>query len=140
MVTDRKGRGGGDKEESGRLSVLTQDEVVLSQLCVPDLFVEGAAGVQIHVSHEAAAVEVLPDLPQSEGRNRPFTTRQQHTSTSGRVEQTYVNGATLVAYLLSVLLTGGSYRYHHDLRRGEPERPGTTHLDYEKVSRKGRGG
>lgn len=47
---------------------------------------------------------------------------------------------SLVAYLLSVLLTGGSYRYHHDLRWGEPERPGTKHLDYEKVSRKGRGG
>lgn len=73
FLTDRKGRGCGDKEESERLLVLTEDEVVLSQLCVPDLFVQGAAGVQIHVSHEAAAVEVLPDLPQSEGRNRPVT-------------------------------------------------------------------
>lgn len=73
FLTDRKGTGVGDKEESERLLVLTEDEVVLSQLCVPDLFVQGAAGVQIHVSHEAAAVEVLPDLPQSEGRNRPVT-------------------------------------------------------------------
>lgn len=73
LLTDRKGRDGGDKEESERLLVLTQDEVVLSQLCVPDLFVQGAARVQIHVSHEAAAVEVLPDLPQSGGRNRLVT-------------------------------------------------------------------
>lgn len=73
FLTDRKGRGGGDKEGSERLLALTQDEVVLCQLCVPDLFVQGAAGVQIHVSHEAAAVEVLPDLPQSGGRNRPVT-------------------------------------------------------------------
>lgn len=77
-MTDRKGRGGGgDKEESERRLALTQDEVVLSQLRVPDLFVQGAAGVQIHVSHEAAAVEVLPDLPQSEGRTRPVTEQQQ---------------------------------------------------------------
>lgn len=45
----------------------TQDEVVLRQLSVPDLFVQGAAGVQVHVRHEAAAVEVLPHLPSSGG-------------------------------------------------------------------------
>lgn len=42
---------------------LTQDEVILRQLCISDLFVQGAAGVEIHVSHEAAAVEFLLDLP-----------------------------------------------------------------------------
>lgn len=41
---------------------LTQDEVVLSQLSVPDLLVEGAAGVHVHVSHEAAVVEFLLHL------------------------------------------------------------------------------
>lgn len=39
FLMDRRGRGGGDKEESERLLVLTQDEVVLCQLRVPDLFV-----------------------------------------------------------------------------------------------------
>ena len=42
---------------------LTQDEVVLRQLSISDLFVQSAAGVEIHVSHEAAVVELLPDLP-----------------------------------------------------------------------------
>lgn len=45
---------------------LTQNEVVLRQLSVPDLFVQSAAGVHVHVSHEAAAVEVLPDLQTTE--------------------------------------------------------------------------
>lgn len=39
-----------------------QDEVILRQLCISDLFVQGAAGVEIHVSHEAAAVEFLLDF------------------------------------------------------------------------------
>lgn len=41
----------------------------------------------------------------------------------------------LVGYLMSVLLAGGAYGYDHDLRWGEPERPGTKHLDYKRGSR-----
>lgn len=41
-------------------------------------------------------------------------------------------GVCLVPHLLSVLLTGGSHGYDHDLRGGEPERPGTKHLDYSR--------
>jgi len=44
------------------VSPLTQDEVVLRQLCVSDLFVQSAAGVDIHVGHEAAVVKFLLDL------------------------------------------------------------------------------
>lgn len=43
---------------------LTQDEVVLCQLCISDLFVQSAAGVEIHISHEAAVVKFLFDLQQ----------------------------------------------------------------------------
>lgn len=60
------GGGGGRRQERGggreRETQLTQDEVVLRQLSVSDLFVERAAGVQVHVSHEAAAVEVFLHL------------------------------------------------------------------------------
>lgn len=41
---------------------LTQDEVVLSQLGVPDLLVKGAAGVHVHVCHKATFVEFQPNL------------------------------------------------------------------------------
>lgn len=56
---------GNNRLKSKRKSVLplTQDEVVLRQLCISDLFVQSAAGVKIHVSHEAAVVEFLLDLP-----------------------------------------------------------------------------
>lgn len=48
-----------------KATTLTQDKVVLSQLSVPDLLVEGAAGVHVHVGHEAAVVEFLPNLTHS---------------------------------------------------------------------------
>lgn len=52
-----------DRQKSKRMSILTQDEVVLRQLCISNLFVQSAAGVQIHVSYEATVVKFLPDLP-----------------------------------------------------------------------------
>jgi len=39
-----------------------QDEVVLGQLCISDLFVKSAARVHIHIYHEPTKVEFLPDL------------------------------------------------------------------------------
>lgn len=65
------GRGGRDTKDTERkrqtrseksVSTLTQDEVVLCQLCVSDLFVQSAAWVEIHVGHETAHVEFLLDL------------------------------------------------------------------------------
>lgn len=57
-----KRRGTTDSKE-----ILTQDEVVLCQLGIPDLFVEGAAGVHVYVSHEAAVVEFLLHLTHKQG-------------------------------------------------------------------------
>ena len=51
-----------DKRSEKSVSTLTQDEVVLCQLCVSDLFVQSAAWVEIHIGHEAADVEFLLDL------------------------------------------------------------------------------
>lgn len=52
-----------DRRVKDSVLPLTQDEVVLRHLCISDLFVQSAAGVEIHVSHEAAVVEFLLDLP-----------------------------------------------------------------------------
>lgn len=48
----------------------TQDEVVLCQLCISDLFVKSAAWVQIHICHEAAVVEFLLDLKSKKKEKR----------------------------------------------------------------------
>lgn len=51
------------RQGSERQSVaLTQDEVVLRQLSISDLLVQSAAGVQVHLRHEAVAVELLLHL------------------------------------------------------------------------------
>lgn len=58
---------------------LTQDEVVLRQLCISYLFVQSAARVHINVSHEAAFVKFPPDLPSKPEKN----TQQLNTVESG---------------------------------------------------------
>lgn len=61
MDSEEQIKGGRDRQKS--VLLLTQDEVILCQLCISDLLVQSAAWVEIHISHEAAAVEFLFDLP-----------------------------------------------------------------------------